>query len=98
MLTANARYRVFMCACVIHALLVFALWAGMFLFDVRLMSGRVWLVLGWSWLVWPALLVFNRGRSFRRVAIPLAISLAALAPCALTLIMLTGWSIFGFAP
>ena len=83
---------------VIHALLVFALWAAMFWANVESIPAKPWLVFAWLWLSWPVALSVHRDRSFFRVAIPVAIGFTALAPCATTIYVLTSWTIWGFAP
>ena len=96
--SASTAYRTLANACVMHALLVFVLWASMFWVNVEFIPVKPWLLLGWLWLIWPAALTLHRERSFLRVGVPVAIGLAALVPCVPTIFALTVWSTHGFAP
>ena len=91
-------FRVLASITVAHALVVLLLWLGVFYADVQFISGRVWLVLLWLWLVWPLLLAFHPGRSLRGVAVPLLVGIALIAPCVPTAFAFTAWVIGGFAP
>lgn len=91
-------YRVVASVAVGHALVVFLLWLGVFFADVQLISGRVWLILVWLWLVWPILLALYPGRSRRGLAVPLLVGFALIAPCIPTAFVFTAWAIGGFAP
>ena len=94
----SAACRMLAAACILHAVLVFALWAAMFWAHVEFIPAKPWLALGWLWLIWPAVLTMQRERTLLRVGVPLAISLALLVPCVPTIFAFTVWSIGGFAP
>ena len=89
-------YRVFACSCVIHALVVFAFWAAMFVANLDLMPGKVWLALAWLWLIWPAALLLHPGRSLRRIAWPVLIAVGLLVPCTPVIFTFTVWAVQGF--
>jgi hypothetical protein len=74
-----------------YAILVFLLWMGALYADVYPISGRAWTIVAWLWLIWPIALAFHPARSLSRVAIPVAIGLAFLAPCIPVLWDYTAW-------
>jgi len=69
----------------------------MFESQILLVPARTWLILAWAWLVWPAVLILYPRRSIG-VAVPVAIGLLLLTPCAPTIFVFTAWSTRGFAP
>ncbi len=90
-------YRVLAFLAVIHSAAVFTVW----LFarpDAFPLPPRVWVIFAWAWLIWPLLLSLHRGRSLRRFAVPVVLSVALLIPCMPMLLVFTAWSIGGFAP
>src|SRR6185436_7886003 len=78
---AAILYRVFAVSCVVHALAVSAFWAAMFVANLDLLPGKVWLALAWLWLVWPVALMLHPGRSLRRIAWRVFIAVGLLVPC-----------------
>jgi hypothetical protein len=72
-----------------HALLVVVTLFAMLQGCVSGITPGAWITLAWSWLVWPILVALRPGRSVIRSVIPLAISLAVLAPCVPKLLTLT---------
>ena len=94
----SSTYRALATAAIVHALLVVLLWVGQFYFDVSILPGRVWLVLAWSWLIWPVVLLLHPDRSPMRVFMPCLVGLALLAPCLSTVWSFTAWAFGGFAP
>lgn len=72
-------HRILGAAAICHAAVVATVIIVMF-FHSRFPSGPLWVAFVTSWLVWPVALVLHRGRSLRRVAIPVLISLPLLWP------------------
>jgi hypothetical protein len=72
-------HRVLGAAAICHAAVVSAVIIVMF-FHGEFPSGPLWVAFVTSWLVWPVLLLLHRGRSLRRVTIPVLISLILLWP------------------
>jgi hypothetical protein len=60
-------------------------------------TGHVWLVLAWLWLLWPVY-VFARSRASRITVGALLLSVAMIVPTVPTICTFTAWSIGGFAP
>lgn len=94
----SVTFRTLAVVAIVHALLVALLWVGEFYFDVTVLPARVWLVLAWSWLIWPVALLLHPDRSPLRVFVPCLIGIALLAPCLSTVWTFTVWAIGGFAP
>lgn len=92
------QFRVLVAAVIAHALIVVLIWFGIFYADLDLISGSWWLLMFWLWPVWPLLLVLHPVRTFKRVAMPVTIGVALLAPCFPTAFAFTAWSLGGFAP
>jgi len=92
------QFRALAGGAIVHALIVLLLWLGVFHAGLDLIPGRWWLLLFWSWPVWPLLLVLHPVRTFTRVAVPVAIGLALLAPCFPMAFAFTVWTLRGFAP
>ena len=93
---ATVAYRVLALSCVVHALVVFTVWTAMFVSNLDLMSGKIWLTLAWLWLIWPAALMFQPGRTLRRVAWPVLIAVGLLVPCAPVIFTFSVWAVRGF--
>jgi hypothetical protein len=72
-------HRILGAGAVCHAAAIAAVIAVMF-FHGRFPSSSLWVAFVTSWLVWPVVLLLHRGRSLRRVVIPLLISLPLLWP------------------
>jgi hypothetical protein len=72
-------HRIFGTGAVCHAAAVATVIVVMF-FHGRFPSSSLWVAFVTSWLVWPVVLLLHRGRSLRRVVIPLLISLPLLWP------------------
>jgi hypothetical protein len=90
-----SRQRLIGMLAVVHSIIVLVLW----FVAVRIgLSGRVWLAIGWLWLIWPVLLAILPGRSLRLFLVPVIISLLVLAACIPALLAMTAWAIGGFAP
>lgn len=83
---------------VAHALGVLITWIVLIEFDVDIMPARVWLIIAWLWLAWPAALLLHPPRFSPSLLFPLAISIALLSPCVSTIYAFTSWIIWGFAP
>ena len=92
------QFRALAAAAIAHALIVLFLWFGIFYADLDLIPGRWWLLLFWSWPVWPLLLVLHPVRTIKRVAVPVAIGIALLVPCFPTAFAFTAWALGAFAP
>ena len=72
-------HRILGAAALCHAAAVATVIIVMF-FHGEFPGGRLWVAFVTSWLVWPVVLLLHRGRSLRRVAIPVLISLPLLWP------------------
>ena len=92
------QFRVLAVAAIAHALIVLLLWLGVFYADLDFIPGHRWLLMFWAWLVWPLLLILHPARTFKRVAVAVAICVALLVPCLYTAFALTAWALGGFAP
>ncbi|MDQ3313885.1 MAG: hypothetical protein M3505_04535 [Verrucomicrobiota bacterium] len=66
-------------AAILHAAIIGGIVIGMAL-QGWFPSSRLWVAFVTLWLVWPIALLVHRGRSIRRLAIPLLISLPLLWP------------------
>src|SRR5438093_3616412 len=77
--SALRTHRILGAAAICHAAAVATVIIVMF-FRGRFPSSPLWVVFVTSWLVWPVVLLLHRGRSLRRVAIPVLISLPLLWP------------------
>ena len=84
--------------CMLHAVLVLALWAQTIIADRPLIPGKAWLALAWLWLVWPALLAAYSPRNLRNVVVPILVGALIIVPCIPTVYTFTIWAIGGFAP
>jgi hypothetical protein len=96
--TARVPYRLLAAMAMAHAFVALLIWLAVFTADTQLIPARVWAAFVWLWLVWPVLLALHPGRTLKRLAIPLLVSLALLAPCIPVALMFTAWAIGGFAP
>jgi hypothetical protein len=81
-----------------YAALVLLVWIVALYADVYWLSGRAWTLMAWLWLAWPVTLALHPVRSLSRVAIPVAIGLAFLAPCIPVLWEYSMWVFGGVAP
>lgn len=78
-------------AAVTHAALVLTAWVGEFYAGFSMLSGKLWLVLAWSWLAWPFVLAAHPGATRRRVAVPIILGLILLVPCLSTIFLFSVW-------
>ena len=92
------EYRVLVAGCLLHALLVLALWLATFVGVHVPISGPTWLALAWLWVAWPIAIALRPGRSVRRVTLPTLAGAVILAPCVLVIYTFTVWAVQGFAP
>lgn len=77
----------------VHALVVTALWVGPLFFEARVVTAPVWLMLAWTWIAWPVLLISTRAR-FSRPAV-IAVIVGGLIVLAGTppIFAFTAWSL-----
>ena len=59
--------------------------------------GPAWVVLAWSWLLWPLILLATLGRT-RVVLAALVLAGLLIVPCVPEVLAATGWLVRGFAP
>ena len=84
--------------CVLHALFVSSIWMLVFKFEIDVLSGRVWLVIALSWLLWISQIVFPfRAKRMDWVATVL-VGFVLLVPTVSTQYTFLAWAIEGFAP
>src|SRR5947209_1297241 len=91
-------HRLFGGVAIVHSAVILGLWLEAHGSDSFLIPPFLWVLLAWLWFGWPILLALHRGRSLWRVMLPVLIGLVMLAPCLLTLLTFTAWSISNFAP
>ena len=92
-------FRLLVALCIVHALIVLALWAATFLAGFKpLLPASVWVAFAWLWLAWPAAIMLHPSRSPLRVLLPALVGVVLLAPCAPTIFAFTVWWLIGFAP
>ena len=94
---ATMSYRIIAFSCVIHALAVLAFWTALFVVNLDLIPGNVWLALAWLWLIWPIVLALHPGRTLKRIAWPVLVAIGLLVPCVPVVFTFTLWAVQGFA-
>lgn len=82
-------------ACMAHAALSLVCGFSIFL---GIVTAKLWLLLQWSWFLWPIILSVHPERSVRGVVVPVAVGLVLLVPNVFWLYAFSAWSINGFAP
>jgi hypothetical protein len=82
----------------VHAVVVTAWWWAAIYADAAIFSSRVWLVVAWSWLVWPGVLIVARTQASRLTVGSIAVGALVIVPSVPTIYTFTAWSIGGFAP
>jgi hypothetical protein len=80
-----------------HAAIVTGLWVASMYRDVRVVSGPVWALIAWAWLVWPLLLAVSRANSSRLTLGAVAMGALIIAPTVPEIYAFTAWSVRGFA-
>jgi hypothetical protein len=83
---------------IVHALLVTAWWWAAIHANVAVVSGRVWLVAAWGWLIWPVVLLVARAQASRLTVGSVVVGAVVIVPTLPTIYAFTAWSIGGFAP
>jgi len=76
-----------------HAMIVLLLWLQETYSKAVIVSGATWLALAWAWLIWPVVLAVHPAGSRRRVAVPVLVGMALLAPCAGSIFLFTSWAL-----
>jgi len=90
--------KVVIAGALVHAVCVTLLWVAAMHWDTRVVSGPVWVVLAWTWLLWPILLLSTSARSSRHAIAAVVVGAVALAPTAGEIYAFTVWTVGGFAP
>jgi hypothetical protein len=81
----------------IHAALITAMWAAAMYGDVRVLSGPVWVLVAWAWLVWPAILITSHAYASRLATAAVAIGALVIVPTTPEIYTFTWWSFGEFA-
>lgn len=85
-------------ACLLHAILITALWVLVFGFDVEVVPGKFWGGMALIWLLWVAVGTLSPSTYRRKWMITFIASIVILAPTLPTLYAFVVWTIEGFSP
>jgi hypothetical protein len=98
MRTESLRLDWLVVGCLIHAGLVTALWLLVFKFEVEVLSGKIWMMLAMTWLLWPICALVSPRGVWKKRAIAGFVGILILAPTIPTLYTFIVWTVEGFAP
>jgi hypothetical protein len=76
-----------------HAALVFMFWYAAMLLDNPVIDTTLWLVMGWTWLVWLAVLVPRARREAKLMFPTLLAGVGIMIPCISTIYTFTVWAL-----
>ena len=85
-------------ACLLHAILITALWVFVFGFDVEIISGKLWAGMALIWLLWLVVGALSPSMYRRKWMITFIASILILVPTLPTLYAFVVWTIEGFSP
>jgi len=97
-LQAESSFFKLAAACIVHAVLVSALWTAAALFGHAVLSAANWTVVAALWLAWPILLIRRARNHVAGVIVTILASLAILSPSVPTMFTFGRWWMSGFAP
>jgi hypothetical protein len=84
--------------CLLHAALALSIWVLVFTYDKEFLTGKIWMGIVWSWLVWILVaLRCNDGEGAAWLA-TLGLGFLLLIPTMPVAVTFLSWTIFGFAP
>jgi hypothetical protein len=84
--------------CLAHASIVTALWLLFFKFEIEVLSGKIWMTLALTWLLWPVYASISQPEMLKKRAIAGFVGILILAPTVPTVFTFIAWTIEGFAP
>ena len=83
--------------CLLHAGLVTALWLLVFKFEVEVLSGKIWMTLAMTWLLWVVCALVSPPEMLKKRAIAGFVGILILAPTIPTVFTFIVWTVEGFA-